>query len=95
MRRQDYVQVLDTSDEWEDLIGIVEALYDAQGVPCRSGSRVMTAEVRFPLSPTSQYATRLVGVNFFTDYVRNQLRLNNEVSIIPVKNLEVIDKDDL
>lgn len=95
IRRLDYVQVVDTQDEWEDLIGIVDMLYDAHGNPCRAGRHVKTAEVRFPLSRGAQYAAHLIGVNFFTDYVRTCLRRSNEFQEFAVTNLERVDRDEL
>lgn len=87
--------MLNTDDEWEELIGIVETLYNSAGAPCRAGAAATTAEVRFPLSRSSQYSMRLTGVNFFTDYVRTQLRMNDEVQMFSMENLEVVDRDNL
>ena len=96
LRIGDYVSVQNTDDEWEDLVGILENFCNGDGETLRRDSEKAThAEVRFPLSRSVQHALRLNGVNFFTDYVRVQLRLNNELEMFSLSSLEAVSWDDL
>lgn len=95
IRCNDYVEVLETLDEWEGLVGIVEELFDINKQPCADSQEACFATVRFPLRHDGQKAVRLYGVNHFTDYVRKQLKAQEELEIFSLTVLEWLDPDEL
>lgn len=91
----DYVEIVDTSDEWESLIGIVEDFYDDQGQSCPVTHKEAVALVRIPTTKRGQVTLRLQDVNFLTSFVRQELNLHDELRIFPLKNVEWFDPNDL
>ncbi len=87
----DYVEVVNTDDEWESLIGIIDSISSDNF----STDGFLSVSVYFPLRETTQYSLRLKGVNFFTDYIRLTLRQNGEIQIFSEENLEIVDEDSL
>ncbi len=92
----DYVTIIDTRDEWEDLVGILIGFRDANDELAPAGSaRAKWASIRFPVSKASLRETRLDGVNEYTSYVVYQLKQNNFLQTFPIAKLEWFDKEDL
>lgn len=92
----DYVVVVDTRDEWEDLIGILDGFRDAFGEPVPQGSvRAKFGHIRFPVSRESLREARLDSVNEYTKFVVYELKQNNYHQDILLQNLEWFDQDDL
>lgn len=93
--RKDYICVVDTCDEFEDLIGIVEEFLLPNGecgprwVP---GSRVI---VYFPYTISEIRQTKLRGVNTFTSFVRMQLHRDEGRVIFDTQKLEYFDPENL
>lgn len=84
----DYVSIIDTGDEWEGVIGVLEEHIEATEDHKESWT------VFVPTSSAEVKARRMVGVNDLTDYVRYELRENqNRVRIQP-HNLERVDPAD-
>jgi hypothetical protein len=95
LKRKDYVTIIGTNDEWEDLIGVVDDILDSDGNSCQRNKIGTSCLVRIPLSRSNQAPLRLVGVNFITPYVRHELRQNEDVCLFMMKHLEWVDPDDL
>ena len=94
-RKNDYVSVVDTSDEWEDLIGKVEEFMDAEGATSPTYVDGMSVVVFFPTSTSEIRQHRMVGVNHFTAYVRYCLSEQSNKHVLPLKNVEWVDPQDL
>lgn len=94
LKRRSYVCVVDTNDEWEDAIGVVEdiLLGDASVPASSEGCEII---VFFPLLREDIQQLKLVGVNFFTAPCRHELRKNAGMKLFPVKNLEFLDPAEL
>lgn len=80
-----YVQVVDTSDEFEDLIGIVEAFLE----------ETKEVTVYIPLSREAQKRRRLDEVNELTPYAKHELRQADGRRNFKRKNLEWFDPEEL
>lgn len=92
---RDYVEVVNTDDEFEGLIGVVEDFYDEDNNSCSPGQKGAVCLVRIPLMKRDQAAMRLSGVNFITSYVRLELRNNDELCLFPLNKLEWFDPNEL
>ena len=95
LKQKDYAAIVETNDEFEDLIGIVDEIYDSKGDICkdtRTGTRVA---LRIPLTREEQKLTRLYGVNDITRYARQQVQLNDGCLLINTSNLEIVNPEDL
>ena len=93
-RRWDFIKVVDTMDEWEELIGRVEEFVDAEGGSHTELKEGFLAKVFFPTKQSDQRSLRLVGVNFFTPYIRHLLREQEGYHFLEMKNLEWVDPDE-
>jgi len=91
----DYVEVVNTNDEFEDLIGVVEDFYDSEGKSCQSDRKEALCVIRIPLQRQDQAMMRLVGVNFITPYVRHELKTNEELCLFTKDKLEWFDPNEL
>ena len=79
LRLKDYAEVVDTRDEWEGLIGVVEEFVDENELPVRADSpRVAGVIVHVPTRGSGSAVQRLRDVNELTSYVRGQLRTNDD-----------------
>jgi hypothetical protein len=90
-----YVQVVDTSDEFEDLIGVVEGFLNAEGEPTKKLAEAKEVTVYIPLSREGQKRRHLEGVNEFTAYAKHVLRENDGRRNFKLANLEWFDEDEL
>lgn len=91
----DYVSVINTRDEWEDLIGIVEEFMDPEGViknDYEEGDRIV---VFFPFTCDDIKEAKLEGLNYFNSFVKAHLRKHEGKQVFEPKNLESFDKEEL
>ena len=95
LHKGSYVQVCYTDDEYEGLIGIIEDFYYENDNSCSQSHPGAICVVRFPLSRRERMQRKMVGVNFFTDYVRYQLVLNDGLDLFKKDKLEEIDPNDI
>lgn len=96
IRKGDYVEIIDTADEWEGLIGIVEEFYTEVGEFCKfNDPGLFFAQIRIPTRKTDQRPLRLWGVNHLTGYVLYELRSNDDIKLVKVSCLEYIDEEEL
>src|SRR4051812_1481988 len=94
LKKRDYVSI-ETDDEWDGLIGIIEDFLDAEGNSVSASDVTSRVMIRIPLTRQGQNSYRLLRVNFLTDYVRILLRENNENVIMPREKVEYFDPADL
>lgn len=90
-----YVRVINTGDDWEELIGVVDGHLDENlesvDDPVPNG-RVL---VFFPRKRSTQEKLGLFGVNEFTDFVLEVLRERDSRHHFEPQNLEVVDPDEI
>jgi len=89
-----YVQSV-ADDETEDLIGIIEEFIAPDGQCTRHFVEGCKVVIWFPLSVSDNRQYKLTGVNHFTSYVRQQLRLNEGCLIFKVDDIESFNQEDL
>jgi hypothetical protein len=85
-----FVEVVDTGDEWEGLVGIVETLYDSKMQEC-SAAVAAKVLVFFPVRACDVRYHGFVGINSYTQYVQSELLKQDGLQIFDVKYL--IDAD--
>lgn len=96
IRKKSYVEIVNTDDEWENLIGLVEEFYTESGDLCTYDDPLaFFVQVRFPTNRTEQKQMLLFGVNHFTGYVLYELRNSDDIKLVNIKNLEYINSEDL
>lgn len=91
----DYVQIVDTDDESEDLIGVIDEIFDDDGNSVKSTKFGRDVAVFIPLSRKDQEQHNLLSVNEIGSYVRQELRLNEGLLKVRSENLEWFDPDEL
>ena len=94
-KRRNYVAVVDTNDEWEDLIGKIDEFMDANGTLVPEWSEGCRAVVFFPTLREDIAAADLVSVNQFTSFVREHLKRHQNQQVFEITNLELVNPDDL
>lgn len=92
----DYVSVIESRDEWEDLIGVIDDILDADGESVfESHQRAVRIVVMFPVGQKARKQTRLDEVNEYTPFVLYHLKSNNSRQDFPLRNLEWFDPKEL
>lgn len=95
IRRRDYVLVVETNDEWDGLVGVIDDFLDENGQSCLLSGPNVSCLVRIPVTRRTQRQLRMIGVNHLTDYVLRELRLHDELRLFPLAHLEWISADEL
>lgn len=95
LKRNDYVAVIDTSDEWEDLIGKIEEFMAPDGSLHQEFQPGFRVVVFFPINRDDIRSARLVGVNRFTSFVRQHLRTYEGKQVFDIIKVEWFDPNDL
>ena len=96
IRKGDYVEIANTTDEWEGIIGVVEEFYTEIGDFCKfNDPGVFFAQIRIPTRKSDQRPLRLWGVNHLTGYVLYELRNNDDIKLVKVSCLEYVDEEEL
>ena len=95
LKRDDYVVIIETKDEWEDLIGKVEEFMSDDGDlhnDFRHGDRVV---VFFPINREDIYLLRLVGINNFPKLAAHHLRQFQGKQVFENRSVEWFDSNEL
>lgn len=95
LKKRNHVRVIDTLDEWEDLIGVVEEFMNSDGTTTDKFQVGQQVIVFFPLSREDIRLTKLVGVNTFTSFCRFELKQHEGLRAFAVKHLELVDPAEL
>lgn len=94
-RKNDYVSIIDTSDEWEGLIGKVDEFMSADGSTHPSYVEGDQVILHMPTKTSEIRACRMVGINHFTAYVRYCLNQQENRHILSLKNVEWVNPEDI
>jgi hypothetical protein len=94
LRRRHYAEIVETADEFEGLIGVVEDFLDEEGNSQRMhGPETRCVVLHVPTHPDTQANLRLRDVNELTSYVRAQLRREDDRLCFPSAQLAWFDPD--
>jgi hypothetical protein len=89
-----YVRVA-TTDEWEDLIGIIEEFLDSNLDPIDEPQQGGKCLVYFPISRRAQQSCNLAGVNDYPETVLNDLRGCNSRKVFDLADLQEFDPNNI
>ena len=95
LKQRDYAAIIDTNDEFEDLIGIVDEVFNDEGESVKDTNSGSKVALRIPLTREEQKTFNLYGTNEITRYARQQIILNNGCLLVDIKNLESFNPEDL
>jgi len=93
--RRDHVRVVFTDDEWESMIGVIEEFMYNDGTTSSkylSGCEII---VYFPTDKDEMRSCKLTGVNIFTSFVKQHLRIFDGLKNFEPQFLEIVDISDL
>ena len=89
----DYAEVVDTHDEFEGLIGIVEEFLDEEGDARRADCQLVTQVILHIPTRATAGQRRLLEYNEPTSYVRAQLRAEDDRRCFPCAHVAWFDPD--
>ena len=90
-----YVRIIDTCDEWQDLIGVVEEFMGPDGnlhPRLQKDDRIV---VLFPTDKKEIRSLRLTGVNLFSRFVLFHLKQYEGKQHFDLSSVEMLDPDEL
>ena len=96
LRRGDIAEIVDTHDEWEGLLGLVDDFLDEDGARCRSDHANLSCVVlQVPTgrgeAVRGSNLRRLYEANELTSYVKSQLRTEDDRCCRPSTQLAWYD----